>query len=156
MEIDIIKKEALRFRNAIERAKKLNEFVHKRFYREPMNNFPIDCCDDTTYLFAHFMFNVHFVDSVIVRGSYYNIHLHHECYHVWQEIDGYLVDLTGDQFDKDDNFPIKETAIYVGEMDKFHLQFRIIEKTHCCGIESINTSAHSRMYNLYNIIMNHY
>lgn len=44
------------FRKAIEKAKDAVEFVPQRFKPERMNNFPHECCDGTTDLFTHYLY----------------------------------------------------------------------------------------------------
>ena len=90
--------EATRFRKAIERAKDAGEFVPKQFKRERMNGFPHDCCDDTADLFTHYLYQKFKIDSIRIDGRYYDNRLKCTCGHSWQETEGWLIDLTGDQF----------------------------------------------------------
>ena len=113
--------EATRFRRAIEKAKAAGEFVPKKpFQPERMNNFPHDCCDDTADLFTHYLYHEFGIDSIRVDGEYYDNRLKCTCGHSWQETDGWIVDLTGDQFENDPSVQIKARAVYVGKLDDFH------------------------------------
>ena len=122
--------EATRFRRAIEKAKVAGEFVPQRFKPERMNNFPHDCCDDTADLFTHYLYHEFGIDSIRVDGEYYDSALKCTCGHSWQETDGWLVDLTGDQFENDPSIPIKASPVYVGKMDAFHSQFKTKRRKH--------------------------
>lgn len=147
--------EAFRFRKAIEKAKGAKEFVPQRFKCERMNNFPHDCCDDTADLFTHYLYQNFRIDSIRVDGEYYDSVLKKLCGHSWQEAGGWLVDLTGDQFNNDPSVLIKAEAVYVGKMDDFHRQFKIRRQEHSCGIECLGDGCWDRMYSLYNGILEH-
>ncbi len=67
-----LEKEADTFRYAIEKARDAGEFDSKSFNREPMSNFPKDCCDDTADLFTHYLFQKYNVDSIRIDGEYYD------------------------------------------------------------------------------------
>lgn len=145
--------EAHKFRNAIERAREAGEFTPKSFNGECMNNFPYDCCDDTADLFTHYLYHEFGIDSIRVDGEYYDSYRRFTCGHSWQDIRGLIVDLTGDQFDKDPSIRIKAPAIYVGPVGEFHKQFNVVREEHSCGIECLGSGCHDRMYGLYNKIM---
>lgn len=148
--------EASRFRKAIEKAKEAGEFIPiKPFQPERMNNFPHDCCDDTADLFTHYLYHEFGIDSIRVDGEYYDDRLKCTCGHSWQETDGWLVDLTGDQFQNDPSVPIKAEPVYVEKMDDFHRQFETRRQEHSCGIECLGSGCWDRMYSLYNAIMKH-
>ena len=147
--------EATRFRRAIEKAKVVGEFVPQRFKPERMNKFPHDCCDDTADLFTHYLYHEFGIDSIRVDGQYYDGTLKYTCGHSWQETDGWLVDLTGDQFEEDPSILIKASSVYVGKMDAFHRQFEIHRQEHSCGIECLGKGCWDRMYDLYAAIMCH-
>lgn len=95
-----LEKEANRFRQAIEDAKAAGEFKPDRYKSERMNNFPHDCCDDAADLFTHYLFQKYKIDSIRIDGEYYDEKIGH-CAHSWQVTDGWLIDLTGDQFETD-------------------------------------------------------
>ena len=145
--------EATRFRRAIEKEKEAGEFDPHSFKFERMNNFPHDCCDDTADLFTHYLYHEFGIDSIRINASYYDKRLKHDCYHDWQETDGWLIDLTGDQFENDSSVPIKTNSVYVDKMDDFHRQFKIRSRDYSCGIECLNEACWGRMYGLYDAIM---
>ncbi len=147
--------EATRFRRAIEKAKDAGEFDSQQFKAERMKNFPYDCCDDTADLFTHYLYHEFEIDSIRINASYYDKQLKRDCYHDWQVTEGWLIDLTGDQFENDRSIPIKAEAIYVGQMDDFHRQFKIRRQEHSCGIECLGDGCWDRMYGLYGAIMRH-
>ena len=64
-----------------------------------------------------------------------------------------IVDLTGDQFDKDPAVPVKCEKIFVGDMQDFHKQFRIVSREMSTGINSLGSGSWDRMYKLYDSIM---
>lgn len=147
--------EATGFRRAIEKAKDGGEFVPHRFKPERMNNFPYDCCDDTADLFTHYLYHEFGIDSIRINASYYDKRLKCDCYHDWQETEGWIVDLTGDQFENDPSVLIKAEPIYVGKMNDFHRQFKIKRQEHSCGIECLGDGCWERMYGLYDVIIQH-
>ncbi len=140
---------AVQFRKAIERARDAGEFAPQRLKCERMNNFPYDCCDDTADLFTHYLYQRFGIDSIRVDGEYWDNALGCTCGHSWQVTCGWLIDLTGDQFNNDSSVPIKTEAVYVGKMDDFHRQFEIRRQKHSCGIECLGTGCRKRMHGLY-------
>ena len=120
---------------------------------ERMNRFPDDCCDDTADLFTHYLFHQFGIDSIRVDSSFYDDVLEITRGHSWQEIDDWVIDLTGDQFNKVPTVLIKGPAVYVGKKGRFHKQFKIERKEYSCGIECLGDDCIDRMYWLYNTIM---
>ena len=146
-------KEAKRFRAAIEKARDAGAFEPKDFNRERMSEFPYECCDDTADLFTHYLFHEFGTDSIRIDGHFYSSRLECRRGHSWQITDGWLVDLTGDQFEDDPDVPIKGTDVYIGRMGKFHQQFKIDRCERSCGIEYLGNSCWDRMYGLYHTIL---
>lgn len=64
-----------------------------------------------------------------------------------------MVDLTGDQFDNDDDIKIKAISVYVGPMSDFHKQFKFSRSEHSCGLECLGNRSHERMHKLYDAVM---
>ena len=156
MEYNQLLQEATRFRAAIEEARDVGEFKQpKPYQQEPMANFPFDCCDDTTDLFIHYLYHMFGIDSLKITGRYYSNKLKCTCFHTWQETEGVLIDLTGDQFDRDDDIQIKAVPVYVARKEKFHEQFDCPQTERSCGIECLGIGSHDRMYGLYDKIMKH-
>lgn len=151
-----IKEYAIRFRTAIEAARDAGEFDHqKRNQYEPMVKFPHDCCDDTVVLFIHYLYHEFGEDSMEVIGSYFSEQLGCTCKHYWQMFEGWVVDLTGDQFENDSDIKIKSIPVYVGPRGDFHNQFDIVQSKRSRGIECLGIDSHERMYKLYASIMKH-
>lgn len=147
---------ATQFRTAIEAARDAGESKpEKPYQREPMVNFPCDCCDDTADLFIHHLYHTLGIDSIKVTGSYYSKRLKRICYHTWQVYEGWVVDLTGDQFDNDSDIKVKTIPVYVGSMGDFHNQFEDLHSEHSCGIECLGSGSHERMYRSYDAIISH-
>jgi hypothetical protein len=144
---------ANRFRMAILRAKNSGEFKPEPYKREPMNDFPNDCCDDATDLFIHYIYHNYGIDSIKITGNYYSNHFKCSCYHTWQETEGFVVDLTGDQFDNDTDISVKSVPVYVGKKGRFHNQFSDCQSERSCGIECLGEGSWERMYRLYDAIM---
>ena len=153
--IEELYNEASHFRKAIETAKDEGEFKPKPYKAERMNGFPIDCCDDTSDLFAHYLFSKFKLVTERVDGSYYNNELNCTCYHSWLLVNNLIVDLTGDQFDSSSSLKIKAPKVYVGYIDDFHRQFEEVRNVKSCGIDSLGSGCHERMYGLYSAIMNY-
>lgn len=127
---------AAHFQAAIEAARDAGEFIPQKSYlREPMDNFPSDCCDDAVDLFAHFLYHTFGIESLKVTGSYYSKRFKCTCYHTWQVFEDCVVDLTDDQFENDTDIEIKTIPVYVGSMNAFHKQFENPRIEYSCGIE---------------------
>lgn len=142
---------ACRFRKAIVAAKEDRRF-NKDFR---MRDFPNGCCDDASDLFAHYLFHEKDIESKYIRGAFYNGDPEYNCSHVWLEVAGYIVDLTGSQsqFRNDPVFLKYCRDTYVGVMDSFHELFEI-DRVECRrGIENLGVDSWNRMYNLYDTIM---
>ena len=146
-------REAKQFRKAIEKAKDADEFAPKDFEPERMNEFPNDCCDDTADLFTHYLFHKFGIESIRVDSFFYDDVLEITRGHSWQEINDWVIDLTGDQFDNVPAILIKGPAVYVGRMGKFHQQFDIYRTEYSYGIECLGDGCKDRMYWLYDTIM---
>ena len=151
---EMLENEAYKFRQAIEKAKAVGEFKPNSYRPERMNNFPYDCCDDTADLFTHYLYHQFGVDSIRIDGEYYD-KVYGHCGHSWQETEGWIIDLTGDQFENDSSVSIKADAVYVGRMDSFHRQFKIVRSEHSCGIECLGSGCWDRMHSLYDKIISH-
>ena len=103
-------------------------------------------------MFTHYLFHEYNVDSIRIDGEYYD-KVYGRCSHSWQETEGWIIDLTGDQFENDPLIPIKADAVYVGKMDSFHRQFRIVRSERSCGIECLSSGSWNRMFDLYGKII---
>lgn len=143
------------FREAIEKARDSGEFApSKPYMSERMNSFPHDCCDDTADLLTHYLYHEYGIDSIRVDGSYYDERLQCEGGHSWQITEGWVIDLTGDQFDNNPAIQIKiPEKVFVGKKGAFHRQFKENRREHSCGIECLGHGSWDRMYGLYKKII---
>ena len=149
-----LEKEAIRFRKAILTVKEAGGFPADGFHFERMNSFPIGCCDDTADLFSHYLFEKYGIESIRVDGTCFDKYRRCSFNHSWQVVNGWIVDLTGDQFDFDPALRIKLNGVFVGDNSPFHRQFTILYEEPSNGILSLGEASHERMYRLYEIIMN--
>lgn len=118
-----------------------------------MSGFPRGCCDDTADLFAHYLYQKYGIVSLRVDGSYHDGDPEHNCGHSWQEVEGLIIDLTGDQFKYDPVFLNYDQEVYIGSLDKFHALFEVEYREPSYGIESLGSDCWNRMRRLYNIIV---
>lgn len=141
--------QAVAFRQAIMAAKEDGKFS----FKDRMISFPKGCCDDTVDLFAHYLYLYFGIISERIDGTYYDLDPWNNCSHSWLEINGWVVDLTGDQFKNDSTFLRYDKEVYVGEIDAFHSLFEEYRRVEFCGIEDLSENCWERMYSLYNIIL---
>lgn len=118
-----------------------------------MHGFPIDCCDDSADLLAHYFFSEFGRCSYRVDGEIYDDTASMTRGHAWIEINGMIVDITGDQFKFDEIFLNYDKKVFVGSGDEFHSLFMIMRREISLGIESLGEMSHDRMYWLYNTIL---
>lgn len=114
---------AIAFRNAIEASIENGEFANDIF----LSCFPNGCCGECSDLLAHHLL-LQGINSKYVCGSYYydDPEIGPQS-HAWLDIDGLIVDITGDQFKNKKEFMYYDTPVYVGEMDGFHKLFEVDE-----------------------------
>lgn len=111
------------FRNAIEEANDDNCFNP----RDRMRRFPDGCCDDASEIFAYYLAlkGIHVLE---VNGLYEDDIPENKTNHVWLETDeGYVIDLTADQF-------MNDCHVYVGEYNDFYLGLSRVKKEECYNI----------------------
>ena len=148
LDIDIVNNIAIHFREAIVEAKHNHEYPE----RDRMSHFPYGCCDDAADLLAEHIFRLHEIESIRVAGDVFNNIEGITEYHHWLELNGTIVDITGDQFN-DNAFLLKYSRkVYVGRGDDFHNLFGV-RRWRSRGIQSIGVESHKRMYGLYDIII---
>lgn len=113
---DFLFNAAKRFRDALIKAQKVDEFLFGL-----LDDFPKDCCEFSSYLLAEYLMeecDVQQVDKVrgeLVRRPYN--------YHVWLVISGFLVDITADQF-RTTNMPV----IVTDDRNGWHKRYREVER----------------------------
>lgn len=103
------------FRNAIDAAVGNGELRMYPFYK-----FPDDCCDMTCDLLSQY-FLEYGIQTVHVNG----VHMKdYQWHHVWiQTMNGIVVDITGDQFNRRPNMPNDVPAVHVGGEGVIHKIF---------------------------------
>lgn len=115
MNVSDYTKLARKFRNAIENAVDSGELRSYPFYK-----FPRDCCDMTCDLLAQYLLE-HQIETVQVNGIHESDSQWH---HVWlQTMDGIVIDITADQFNKSKGMPNQISDIHVGDEGLVHKIF---------------------------------
>lgn len=145
-----IKELAVRFRNAIDAAKAAGEFDKDLSF----NKFPRACCGDASNLLGEYLLE-NGIDSYYVCGTCYFDNCEEETQaHAWIQIDGLIVDITGDQFGDREAYYHYAERVYVGTGDLFHDLFEVedrdIFKTE--RLEELDDFCYPRLKELYRII----
>lgn len=150
-----IERLALSFRKAIEHA-----HDDGRFTQRPFDNFPKDCCDDTSILLGQYIID-HGFGCKIARGEYFEDYYEESqrysisYYHEWLKVDNYYVDITADQFINDKYFSgVKNllSSCYVGTGNAFFRSFESIKYTSFYGIDDFPYETIARLNNLFKSI----
>lgn len=115
MDIEAIKNIASRFREALEHTSK----EAPRYL--PFNNFPKGCCGLTSSLLGKYLNELGFNCKHII-GTRKNPKEDFSQTHAWSEIEGIIIDITGDQFTDEDR-----PAIYVDNEDDWYKDWNGIE-----------------------------
>ena len=111
---------ALKFRQAIEKAKFAGEFTNDRI----LFKFPTACCGDASCLLGQYLLD-YGISSKYVCGMYYD---NTGCQsHAWIEVGDIIVDITGDQFKLQSKFFYYDIPVFVGKPDEMHLLFEVEE-----------------------------
>ncbi|MBQ6483288.1 MAG: hypothetical protein IJI45_19460 [Anaerolineaceae bacterium] len=127
---------ATQFRKAIENTPNLDI---------PLDQFPKGACGTTCDLLAEWLWE-HGIES-----SYYCGKRSNGGYtHAWLEVEGFIIDITGDQFPE---FP---KAVYVGPLTPFHVQFCLpqVERDMINGFHCYDDRTISRLEREYKKIIN--
>lgn len=114
---------ALKFRQAIEKAKFAGEFTNDRI----LFKFPTACCGDASCLLGQYLLD-YGISSKYVCGNYYYDDGGGAQSHAWLEIGDVIIDITGDQFKFHSEFFNYDTPVFVGKADKMHLLFEVEER----------------------------
>lgn len=145
-EINIVRKLALNFREAIERAKASGE--QNQFFLK----FPQGCCGDASDLLAQYLIK-HDISSVYVCGTYYGRTIEERQSHAWLKLnDELIVDITGDQFSNKEVFQYFNESVWCGPLSDFHRLFVINQECKETGLESLGKESQERLSNIYQII----
>lgn len=132
------------FRSAIVVAKQNREFS----FRDRMSNFPGGCCDDSCDLLAYYLYATYGLHTKQGNGVYRDNNPYNTTNHAWLILEnGIMIDITADQFDF---FAEYAEGVYVGRENYF---YRNLEDRRC--YENYDISQNTRLWNDYQIIMNH-
>ncbi len=147
----LLKVLATSFREALERARDKGSFSQDAF-----NLFPKGCCGDTSNLLAQFLlgFGIH---SNYIYGEYsYEDPEAQSQSHAWLQCQGgIIIDITGDQFSDRPEFFYFDTPVFVGKIDRMHIQFKTDSRNvHSAGIENLDRIVKYRLQWLYSTILN--
>lgn len=105
------------FREAIIAAKKNNESG------ELFRKFPVGQCGHTSDILAQYLIDNGISSVTYVNGTYYDNDNSHA--HTWLLVNGWVIDITGDQF-KFFKEPLKyDIPIYIGPMTEYYHLFEI-------------------------------
>lgn len=122
--IDYLTSSAKQFRTAIEKAYAACEFEHDYIFRE----FPNGCCGEASDLLGHHLLLKGIASNYVCGNFYYdNPEIGFQS-HAWIEINGIIVDITGDQFKYKEEFMCYDIPIFVGRPDNFHKLFDVDER----------------------------
>lgn len=114
-------KYANEFRDAMEEAKEHGEFQS----RLDLENFPKGACGIASDLLGEYL-REHGIKSTYVCGwKISSLPNETSQSHAWLIVDGLIVDITGDQFQKDTEYYSYNQRVYVGEKDLFHTLFKV-------------------------------
>ena len=133
---------ATEFRRKIEYACESHRFSA----RDRMSRFPMGCCDDSTDLFANYLWQTCGIRSYRVDGVYFADNSEDSIWHTWLEVENVIIDLTADQF------PDYE-SMYVGKADSFHQKFEVHSREFYRGFLDLSENCWSRMQDCYDAII---
>lgn len=108
-----IKKEAHRFRRAIDEA------VYDCKFVDTMRYFPRGCCELASDLFAYYL-QQKGIESKVICGQLREQDEEQTCNHVWVDVDDLVVDLTANQF--------FGRSLYCGPYKDFYSSMKIIRE----------------------------
>lgn len=107
------------FRKAIEAAKA--NYEPGEFFRK----FPVGQCGNASDILAQYLLDEGISPIIYVNGTYYGDNYNDRWAHTWLVVNGFVVDITGDQF-KDKAKPLKnDVPIYIGPMTEYYRLFEI-------------------------------
>lgn len=95
---------------------------HNGFNFEIFNNFPSNCCEFSSMMFARFLIEEQkydFTDVLMVKGQ---CKINHHQSHLWLEVTGYVCDITAGQFED------APERIIVAKKSSWHNRFQILGK----------------------------
>ena len=113
------------------------------FTTPPMDRFPKGCCGDATIFLSEYLME-HGYKTIYYCGLHpFEEEERNPQSHAWVVLDGSLIaDITGDQFEDNEDFLNYNIPVYVGVMDNFHRLFSSKQVERIGGIDCYD--AHSR------------
>lgn len=105
-----------------------------------INRFPTGTCGDVSDLLGKYLIDHGYLDVEYVYG------MHFQQSHGWLEIDGVIIDITGDQFSDFDE------AIFVSRDRSYHNRFKD-QRRRRGGYEQLNNYQVTRLSVVYNVII---
>ena len=106
------------FRKAIEAARDDGRFDSDQMFR----HFPTACCGIASELLARYLLDNGY-NATYICGTCRKNNIHQS--HAWLEVDGVIVDITGDQFRNNEILLNNDISIYVGSLNRFYNLFEI-------------------------------
>jgi hypothetical protein len=135
-----IKRELLRlateFRHAIQRSDNVPEALRSRF-----QSYPKDMCEYASNLLGRYLTGEGFENVRYVCGSRRLIARHNDQRHAWLEAQGFIIDITADQF------PDGIGPIVVTDDRTWHSRFRIFESRDATNLKDYPVAA-QRQYDV--------
>lgn len=110
---------AAAFRHAINKAKDSGEA--SAFFR----GFPAGQCGVTSIMLAQFLRNMGVVDMYYICGNFSDELRNQVQSHAWLDINGTVIDITGDQFKDRKDLIKNENPIYVGPVNDYYRLFEV-------------------------------
>lgn len=117
-----IKRLVTEFRKAIDEAREADEFYDMFDFRK----FPKDCCDMTCDLLGYFL-KERGINTYSVNGEYTGNEFEYKRWHEWLETEDKttIIDITGDQFNKEFNLKEYVLPVHVGNENIVHEMFSL-------------------------------
>ena len=112
-----IKEMSLQFRKAIESA------IENKESGDYFRLFPKGQCGNTCYLLAQYLIDNGISPVFYVWGFYSGDTFDSRMSHAWLEVDGQVIDITGDQFQNHKKSLKNNIPVYVGKINSFYKLF---------------------------------
>lgn len=135
------------FRHAVDLAKNNGEFDNDFSF----NHFPRGCCGDASDLLGEYLLE-HGVQSTYVCGNRdFDDPEEGVQSHAWLLVNGWIADITGDQFSNRSIYFNYDIPDYYGPKDDFHRLFEVENRdVHpFLGLKNYNAFCLGRLYDIY-------
>ncbi|MFA0511604.1 MULTISPECIES: hypothetical protein [unclassified Vibrio] len=100
-----------------------SDFHYNTSFYQCLNGFPSGCCGDTSNLLGLFLKNAYGKDSTYISGK--GLGNNREQSHAWLVCDGYIIDITADQFN---SIGYNLDKVIVSTSSDFHESFSRIDR----------------------------